>query len=318
MTPLVSVVIPCFNAEETIVRALTSVTEQHFKSLEIIVVDDGSEDRSVEIVRGLGLSNLVLAESPGRAGASAARNRGIALSKGEFVAFLDADDEWLPDKLQAQLDALRARPEAVFASARCLAVEEGTQREFGLYEGLEPRSGRDVWRTLLAYNFVGTPSVLVRREALVRVGPFDERLHVAEDQDLWIRLSMIGELVFLDRPLVRVYLRSKSLSNENMLWRLENELTMVRKHVDALGPRLSRAERRNILGTRFSRVGRHLYLSYPTIGLRLLLKAILYRKDVLRNSTYILTSSRPALFAKNLIRPFLRNSSIERTRKMKL
>ncbi|MEX2628689.1 MAG: glycosyltransferase [Tistlia sp.] len=311
----VSVVIPCFNAEETIVRALSSVVEQRFEDLEIIVVDDGSSDRTVEAVKSLGLPNLVLAANPGRKGASAARNRGIALAKGAFIAFLDADDAWLPGKLTAQLAALESNPAAVFASSRCIAVKEGTEEESWLYDRLEPRSGPEVWRTLLAYNFIGTPSVVVRREALAQAGPFNEALRVAEDQDLWIRLSMVGDLAFVDRPLVRVYLRAGSLSNENVLWRVENELAMVRRHVATLGSRITPAERRTILGTRYTRVGRHLYLTHPRLGLQLLSKAILQGDSVLPNLAYLVMSSRPALYAKQIVKPMLR--SARRSQKIK-
>lgn len=317
MTVLVSVIIPCLNAEETIVRALRSVVAQDYADLEIVLVDDGSTDNTVAAARSLGLPNLVVAESPGRQGAAAARNRGIDMAKGSFIAFLDADDEWLPGKLAAQMAALEANPRAVFASSRCLAVQEGTTHESGLYDRLEPRAGAEVWRTLLVYNFIGTPSVLVRRDALLRAGPFDETLNVAEDQDLWIRLSMIGELVFIDRPLVRVYLRAGSLSNENVLWRVENELAMVRRHVDALGPRISSVERRKILGTRYTRVGRHLYLSHPGTGLRLLARAMLYRDSIASNALYLVTSSRPALVAKDIVRPAIRLARDRRVQKLK-
>lgn len=317
MSVLVSVVIPCFNAGDTIVRALRSVVEQRFESLEIILVDDGSTDRTVEMVKRLDLPNLTLAANPGRRGASAARNRGIELARGRFVAFLDADDAWLPGKLEAQIRALEANPRAVFASSRCLAVKEGTDQESWLYDRLQPQSGADVWHTLLAYNFIATPSVVVRREALDRAGPFDEKLAVAEDQDLWIRLSMLGELEFIDRPLVRVYLRAGSLSKENVLWRVEHEIAMVRRHVEALGPRIAPAERRRSLGTRYTRVGRHLYLSHPWIGLKLLGRAILYGDSVLPNLAYLGTSSRPALYAKQLLRPLLRGSRERRVEKLK-
>ncbi len=304
--PRVSVVIPCLNAEDTVVRALQSVVRQAFDDLEIILVDDGSTDGTVAAARSLGLPNLTIAESPGRQGAAAARNRGIERARGAYVAFLDADDEWLPGKLEAQLAGLEANPRAVFASSRCLAVEEGSGRETWLYDRLEPTSGPEVWRTLLAYNFVGTPSVVVRREALDRAGPFDETLNVAEDQDLWIRLSTLGELVFVDRPLVRVYLRAGSLSNENVLWRVEHEISMVRRHVAALAPQMTEAERRRVLGTRYTRVGRHLYLSHPKTGLKLLARAIRYGDSVGSNLLYLATSSRPALVAKDLLRPLVR------------
>lgn len=317
MKPEVSVVIPCFNAEATIVRALRSVVDQHFEELEIILVDDGSSDGTVAAAESLGLANLVITANPGRKGASAARNRGIALAKGRYIAFLDADDAWLPGKLQSQIRALEANPEAVFVSARCRAVKEGSDQEGWLYDRLEPRSGKEVWRTLLAYNFIGTPSVVVRREALDRAGPFDESLAVAEDQDLWIRLSMLGELEFIDRPLVRVYLRAGSLSNENVLWRVDHEIAMVRRHVKALGNRISASERRRILGTRYTRVGRHLYLSHPWIGLKLLGRAMLCGNSVMSNFVYLGTSSRPALYAKQRVKTLLRGERSRSIQKLK-
>src|SRR6185437_13144733 len=118
--PLISVLIPAYNAEKTIRRALDSVVIQNYTPLEIIVVNDASLDATRDVVASFGHPCLKLLDMPRNSGEGAPLNAGLRVAKGEFIAFLDADDEWLPGKLQKQIDLIAAHPRMSFVSCGCL------------------------------------------------------------------------------------------------------------------------------------------------------------------------------------------------------
>jgi glycosyltransferase involved in cell wall biosynthesis len=124
--PLISVIIPAYNAQKTIRETIESVLNQTFKDFEIIVIDDGSQDSTVEIVSAFSDPRLRLFSYP-NAGVSATRNRGLAQANSEFISFLDADDLWTPDKLEAQLRALEANPQAAVAYSWTDYIDESSQ-----------------------------------------------------------------------------------------------------------------------------------------------------------------------------------------------
>jgi hypothetical protein len=192
--PHVSVVIPVFNAAALIGAALRSVFAQTFTDFEVIVVDDGSEDRE-ELA-------AVLAEFSGRlhyirqsnGGPAKARNAGIAQTSGELVAFLDADDEWLPEKLARQVEYFRQYPETGLLHT---AVVGGTRRR--IVEGTPRRAFCEVFHT---EYFINTLTVMMPRRVLMETGGFDERreIHV-EDWDLWLRVAAQHPLGYISTPL---------------------------------------------------------------------------------------------------------------------
>lgn len=191
----VSVVIPAHNAGLYLADCLASVRAQSCDGgFEIIVVDDGSVDASAAIARS---SPGVTCLSQPRRGPSAARNAGIAASRGEWVAFLDADDLWPPGKLAMQLDVLHQQPAAALVFGDCRQFDAGGARPRTEFEagrlgaaawgplGLVP----DAYAQLLAENFITTGSVIVRRKVLSEVGGFAEDLHLVEDLELWLRIA---------------------------------------------------------------------------------------------------------------------------------
>ena len=291
--PLVSVVIPAYNSRQTILRALDSVSAQRYPALEVIVVDDASSDGTAELVAGLGREHLALIRLERNQGASGARNVGIAAAKGEFVAFLDADDEWLPEKLHSQMAEIRDHPEVCFVA--CAAFEIDTNgRVAGLVNGgRAPATRIDAWRSLLAYTSVTTPSVLARRSLLLQSGGFDPKLRVAEDQDLWIRLARLGEVVYLPEPLVLVHDTPGSLTKKNAHDELTHLLPMVLRHIDAYRGEMKEEEVRFVLRSRFGRIGRNAFgngLYGP--GLGLILGAV-RRGDSLADNLWFLLANAP-------------------------
>jgi Glycosyl transferase family 2 len=206
----VDVIVPCYNAAAHLQRALNSVFAQTWTNWHIYAVDDGSRDSTLQILKS-NSSRCSFISQP-QAGAAAARNRAIGMSNSPFIAFLDADDEWLPSKLQRQIALLENDPTLGLVCSRCSVSESGISR----YAGPTPRGMRNPGR-LFAYLvrdcFVYTPTVVVRRSCLEDVGLFDETLAVSEDFNLWLRIAARWNVCFLPDVLAITHKRSGSLSS---------------------------------------------------------------------------------------------------------
>lgn len=195
----VSVIIPTYNRAHMIGECLASVQAQTFRDFEVIVVDDGSTDNTREVVAWFETVRYVWQPHAER---SAARNRGLALARGRYVAFLDDDDLWLPRKLERQVACLEAHPEAVLVHSACFVQRLG--HPVRVARPRPTHGPRDVFWELLAQEYnIYFPTHLVRREPLVAVGGFstDRNLRVAEDYDLWLRLARQHKVAYLDEPL---------------------------------------------------------------------------------------------------------------------
>jgi glycosyltransferase involved in cell wall biosynthesis len=205
--PHISVVLPTHNRSGLLPLTLRSVLRQHGVDFEVIVVDDGSTDDTAEVVAGLGDPRIRLVRHDTPQGVAAARNRGIAEARGAWVAFLDDDDLWAPDKLARQLEAANG--------AHCAWVYTGAVNvddRLRILEGGPPPPPERVPELLKRYNPVpaGASNVMVRADALARVGPFDPRLRRTEDWDLWIRLARDGQPAAVRRPLVAYRMHPRS------------------------------------------------------------------------------------------------------------
>ena len=251
----VSAVIPAHNSGATLGRALDSILAQTRPADEIIVVDDASTDSTATLARSYAGRGVRVLALPERRGAAAARNVGIGAAKGVWVAFLDADDEWLLTKLERQLAAVSVNPEASFVFCASEEFSLEGQSLGDTFRGWPVTTGSEAWKALLACNFVATPTVVAWRALLLQLGGFDETLEVAEDQDMWIRLALAGPPVYVPDSLVRVHMRPESLSS----WRLADQysytLPMIEHHLAVLGGRLTRSEARAIMGTRLNKIG---------------------------------------------------------------
>jgi glycosyltransferase involved in cell wall biosynthesis len=194
----VSVVIPAYDAERTLAAALVSALGQVPAPAEVIVVDDGSRDATGSIASSFPAVRLVRQDNQGP---SAARNVGIREASQPWVAFLDADDTWLPGKLARQIAAMRRHPAAVLIAGDWVRTEPGatgTPVPSRAADGEQALSYRD----LLLLNRFQTSTVLVRGDVLARSGGFDPALDGAEDWDLWLRCAKLGPVVKLEVPLV--------------------------------------------------------------------------------------------------------------------
>jgi glycosyltransferase involved in cell wall biosynthesis len=196
-----SVVVPAFNAQATLARAVRSALAQEPAPAEVIVVDDGSRDRTAQVAAGLDGVRVIAQENKGP---SAARNHGLAEVRSPWVAFLDADDWWLPMKTSTQVSALSGRPDCALVA--CDWVREGTAGIVPPYgpsrgAGDSPVTEFD-YRSILLLNRFQTSTVLARTEAVRSVGGFDSALDGVEDWDMWLRLAGEGRIVKVDTPLV--------------------------------------------------------------------------------------------------------------------
>ena len=206
--PTISVVIPCYNAERYIAATIDSVLAQEHAGLELIVVDDGSKDGSVELVRRL--FPQVRIERQANAGVAAARNRGIALATGDYIAFVDADDIWLPGKLAATWALMQATPgcRMGYTAWQVWPCTEPRPSDAELVTLAAEADDTALWRgasgwiypELLLDCVVWTSTVLVERRLLAEAGLFDTGLRVGEDYDLWLRLSRLTPIVRVARP----------------------------------------------------------------------------------------------------------------------
>lgn len=208
--PRVSVIIPTYNRAGLVCAAIDSVLAQNYPNLEIVVVDDGSTDGTAEAVQNYGAAVRFVSQA--NAGAASARNRGIRLATGDLVAFLDSDDLYLPGKLQEQVQYFNQQPETVLVYCWFTIFDESGRKRLGRRCHLTG----NIAAKLLAKCMQGplaTPTVMVRRDALLRVGGFDEAMNLSEDTDLWCRVARLGPVGLIPEPLVAVRRHSGNLSS---------------------------------------------------------------------------------------------------------
>ncbi len=208
--PKVSIIIPAFNAAKTIVETLKSTQTQDFQDFEVIVVDDGSTDATVEVVRREFPDVRVIQQE--NAGPAAARNHGAAEAQGEWLAFLDADDIWLPWRLSLQLKLAEQHPEAVMWCG--LTIDLGEEEEPD-----QPSPPFDISllgiKSFVIGNPVATTTVLLKRSVFDQTDGFDTQFRGPEDYELWMRVAKVGKIYKIGAPLCRYRCEMGSLSMDD-------------------------------------------------------------------------------------------------------
>ncbi len=195
--PLVSVIIPTYNRDWIVKEAIESVLAQDFSDYELIVVDDGSDDRTPEILAAYEDPITVIRQS--NRGVSAARNRGIAAATGRLIAFLDSDDLWLPQKLSVQVNFFAENPDAVICQTEERWVRNGVRvnpkKRHLKFSGM-------IFERSLALCLVSPSAVMITKALFDAVGVFDEDLPACEDYDLWLRISCRYPVDLIENPLI--------------------------------------------------------------------------------------------------------------------
>lgn len=207
--PFVSVIIPTYNCADYLERAMYSVCEYYSWPIEIIVIDDGSEDnyQTDQIMCGWPDVRYIKQEHKGPA---TARNAGIRASTGEYIAFLDADDEWLPGRLERTIAPMIQNPEIDLCYCNAITVS---------VDGKESPRGMDcekyrIKNAIYPPPRICTPAVTIRKSVLDKVGMFPESLQIKEDQCLWMKIAYCSKVYEVKEPLVRVYEREDSLRHK--------------------------------------------------------------------------------------------------------
>lgn len=304
--PLVSVIIPTFNSGKLITRAVRSALAQTYDRLEIIIADDASKDDTRQKVEAIPDRRVIFLESAEATnkGPAATRNRGLAEAEGKYVAFLDSDDEWFSEKLARQVDYLEANPACSIVVTNAYDISPtgkiiGT--EFGGPQ--PPKSGSDAWRVLLKYSFIETSSVMSRLSLVREIGGFDPNLLVSQDQDLWIRLALQGDVGIIEEIMGQIHQVVTGHMTRNRLRQVDIMLPMIEGHVDRLKARLSKCEIDDILGHRYQKTGRAFYFDREyLLGIRLLVKASVRNGRWLDNFLYTLHANPFGVLLKGMIR----------------
>jgi glycosyltransferase involved in cell wall biosynthesis len=250
--PSVSIMMPFLNRETTLSRAIQSVLAQTFQDWELIAVDDGSTDRSVEVVQSFGDSRIRVVKHERNLGVAAARNTATKASTGEFIALLDSDDEWLPAKLERQIGAMRAdEKKRAFCSCAFEFERDGAVQHW-------PRLWADSWEKALHFEctFGFGSTLVVRRDVAVKNGEFDTELPRHEDWDWVLRACEQGEeLLFIDEALVRVI--SSGLPAVKRM--VPSTLLFLKKH-DAGLRKYGEAHRRKVIAHHYESLASMAYI----------------------------------------------------------
>jgi len=258
VAPSVSVVIPTFNCAESVGEAIQSVLNQSVQASEIIVVDDGSTDDTRSVIGKFGDAVRYLYQS--NQGVSAARNAGIRGSNGKFIGFLDADDRWKADKLEHQsaLIAERSDIDVVFSRHENVGRKSS---DFGQFESANLASklsavslgdarfrieDANLFHKILRDYLILTSTVLIKRFCFERLGMFDPSLRIAEDTQLWLRLSKNCVFGFVDLPLTEHRVRSESLTGDES--QFVEQIIFMFQHLHRWMPDMSAAERADVRG----------------------------------------------------------------------
>ena len=229
-TPLVSVVIPSYNRLHCLPRAIASIVAQSYRPIEIIVVDDGSTDGTADWAAGYdGPVPFRFHPLERNMGAAAARNRGIELAEGTYVAFLDSDDVWHPEKLARQLAALSANGPRYGAAYTGIASLTEAGQPCGISRATE---AGDIRLALMNHNVVGSTScALVRRDVLLAVGGFEPTLRSCQDWELWVRVAAVTRFACVPELLTTLYIAQDGRITSSGRNRLTGHLYMYRTHL---------------------------------------------------------------------------------------
>lgn len=256
--PRVSVLIPAFNSAQWIGSAIDSALAQSYRDFEVIVIDDGSIDRTPDVIASYG--NHIRCLYQANAGVSNARNQGLRVSTGELIAYMDADDAWYPQKLKCQIEFLDGHPQCGLVHSDVAVIDEHGKIIYSRFnqETARPVPSGYCRQALLQRCHIQLPSVVERRKCIEEAGGFDERLMALEDYLHWITVSLKGwAFGYVNEPLAKYRWRRGSVSSDKRLFLNEYE-----QIYGALLPELYEApigqEESAIIGKRLMAVEREL------------------------------------------------------------
>jgi glycosyltransferase involved in cell wall biosynthesis len=245
--PKFSVIIPAYNAEKYIRETLDSAFSQTYRDFEILVVNDGSTDKTLDLLGSYGNQIRIIDQK--NAGVSAARNNGVKAASGEFIAFLDADDLWMPDKLFLQNAKLEEGYELAYTNRSYFGiVGDLPEKQSDICDMPEG----DIWEALLFNNVITTSSVVVKKNFYEEFSGFDEGMSYCEDWDLWIRFSEKCLVGYNPEPLVQYRVHFTGLSSNYKYMSLMRKKVIQAAFNRERGQHLPAMKRRKILANTWS------------------------------------------------------------------
>ena len=232
MSNKISVIIPTYNRANLLPRAIESVLKQTFTNFELIIVDDCSIDNTTEVVKEFlkkdkRIKYIRLNKNSGSA--AYPRNIGIQRASGEYIAFLDSDDEWLPEKLEKQIQLFRNSSNNLgFVGCNAIVIDKKSNK---ITEYKTPQHGY-VFKELLVNDFILNPSsILIKKKVFNKIGFFDENLKIGEDWDMWIRIAQWYEFDFVPQPLFKYYSHDNNITKITTLKEKEKNIEyLIKKH----------------------------------------------------------------------------------------
>ena len=224
---IVTVVIPCYNSQNTILRALNSIVRQTYKDVEIIIIDDGSTDNTQVLIQQFFENKTIQYQYiyQSNAGPSSARNKGVQNAQGDYIAFLDSDDEWHKDKLKLQMEVIQNKNLNFLGSRYQYDVFDYEQKQTIKLESY-------CFNSLLLKTRFSTPGVVMKKDFFLFLNGFNESLKYAEDHDLWLRASLKNDLYLIEEPkLVRLHKNAfgETGLSSHMFQMFLGELSVVKK-----------------------------------------------------------------------------------------
>ncbi len=219
----ITVIIPTYNRKKTIKRCINSIISQTIQPYEIIVVDDGSTDNTLEIVNEFMYNIKVIKQN--HRGAQAARNLGILNARGDYIAFLDSDDEWLPQMLETSINEISLHKNDCVIYSDCLVYQNRNHRLWRL-----PECGRDAYSFLLINTGPMFQSMLAKRDIFMKIGLLDENVMAYQEWETAIRLASVAEIVHINQPLFKYYLHSGETISKDKVKGIKGYAYIVKKH----------------------------------------------------------------------------------------
>lgn len=199
----IDIIIPTFNRAYCLKRTIDSVRAQTFSDWRLWVIDDGSTDETISLLETyLRLDQRIHYLKTANKGVSGARNVGVQLGKAPWIAFLDSDDEWLPQKLQIQIDHIMSSPDSKFIFCDEIWVRNNKEVQ---QKAHQKKMGGDLFLRSLENCLIGASTVLIKRELYQEMQGFDESYPVCEDYDLWLKILSLHKVYFIPRPLIKKY-----------------------------------------------------------------------------------------------------------------
>ena len=239
----VSIVVPAYNAAEFLEDTLESAIAQTHKNIEVLVIDDGSQDSTAEVAGRFSPPVRVIRTE--NQGVAMARNTGIKEATGDFIAFLDADDLWEPDKLRLQLNRIDDVHRLVYSNTLSFGTESLANMNIS---GGELLPSGEIREQLIQRNFIPTSSVLMDRQIALEIGGFNPEIPVCDDWDCWLRALALTRARYVDQPLVRYRVHPSSLGS-NIKKRMDGSLMVIDAalaSLDATGPRKRQLRREGL------------------------------------------------------------------------